>query len=303
IESALETVRLAAEAKSIAIETHVEAIAPVLGDATRLQQAIWNLLSNAIKFTPNGGRVTVRLEAIRDQAIGLSNGSTPNAFARLTVTDTGIGITSNFLPYVFYYFRQEDAATTRKFGGLGLGLAIVRNLVELHGGRVSASSQGEGQGATFTIQLPLMQTSRAQSKGEAIDLLLPGAAPLAGVQILLVDDEADTRDVIAYILEEAGAIFRSASSAIEALQAFEQAKPDVLVSDIGMPDMDGYMLIQQIRARSAAQNGRGTQAIALTAYAGELDQQRALAVGFQRHLAKPVEPDELVNAIAKLVKR
>jgi CheY-like chemotaxis protein len=264
-------------------------VGQVAGDSGRLQQVVWNLLSNAVKFTPSGGRVKVTLEQVASQA-------------QITVSDTGKGICPAFLPCVFDYFRQADSSTTRKFGGLGLGLAIVRHIVELHGGTVQAASLGEGQGATFTVRLPLLK-----DEGERItnDDYSPysssDASPLTSVRVLVVDDEADTRELIAVILQQAGADVRTVASAEEVLQTLAQSKIDVLVSDIGMAEMDGYTLLQQIRTLPSEQ--AGIPAIALTAYAGELNQQKALAVGFQRHLAKPVEPNELVIAVAALVEQ
>ncbi|KAF3890724.1 MULTISPECIES: ATP-binding protein [Nostocales] len=287
LRAAIETVRLAAEAKLIKIETNLSAnLGQILGDATRLQQIIWNLLSNAVKFTPEGGRVKVQLEPVDNQA-------------QITVVDTGKGIPANFLPYVFDYFRQADGSTTRQFGGLGLGLAIVRHLVELHGGTICAASRGEGLGATFTVRLPLIPI---QPMVEPADNLSEQALDLSGVQVLLVDDEADSRDFISFVLEQAGAKVIAATTAGEAFAAFTQSHPDAILSDIGMPDMDGYMLLQQIRALPVEQMGQ-IPALALTAYAGDFNQQKALQAGFQQHLAKPVEPEVLVAAIANLVKR
>ncbi|NDJ17490.1 ATP-binding protein [Myxacorys almedinensis] len=287
VESAIETVSLAAEAKAIEIQTLLEAeVGDVSGDPSRLQQIVWNLVSNAVKFTPSGGRVEVRLSRVDHQA-------------QITVIDTGKGISPEFLPHVFDYFRQADSATTRKFGGLGLGLAIVRHLVELHGGTVGVDSQGEGQGATFTVRLPLLATGDRQ--GNRAQQSLSSAAaeePLAGMRVLVVDDEIDMRDVIAFSLEQAGAEVIAVATAAEALVVLAQERPNILLSDIGMPDMDGYMLLRQVRALPLAQGGQ-TPAIALTAYAGEVDQQQALHAGFQQHLAKPVEPDVLVRAIAQ----
>ncbi|MEP1079149.1 ATP-binding protein [Leptolyngbya sp. PL-A3] len=285
IKSAIETVRLAAEAKSIAIETPLDStMGLVAGDATRLQQVVWNLLSNAVKFTPAGGQVTVRLEQVDHQA-------------RITVTDTGKGIAPDFLPYVFDYFRQADSATTRKFGGLGLGLAIVRHLVELHGGTIQADSSGEGLGATFTVHLPLMQASPPI---EQRSLSSQQFATLQGTHVLVVDDDTDTRDFIEFLLQQAGARVVASASAEAALTALMQFQPDVLVSDIGMPEMDGYTLMQRVRALPPEQGGQ-IPAIALTAYAGEFDQRQALSVGFQRHVPKPVEPEKLVEVIVSLL--
>lgn len=286
IGAAIETVRLAAEAKSVTVEAHLDAeVAQVLGDSTRLQQVVWNLLSNAVKFTPEGGRVEVRLGQIDRQA-------------QITVRDTGKGIGSDFLPYVFDCFRQADSATTRKFGGLGLGLAIVRHLVELHGGTVRAESQGEGLGATFTVRLPLMPTLPQANRN---DRLPQQSLDLNGIKILVVDDETDTRELVTFVLEQQGAKVTSASSAHEALRVLTQAKPDVLLSDIGMPDIDGYMLIQQVRMFASEQGGQ-IPAIALTAYAGDTNQQQVIAAGFQKHISKPIEPEALIQTIVSLIR-
>ncbi|MBD2014970.1 response regulator [Microcoleus sp. FACHB-53] len=289
IKAALETVRLAAEAKSIQIQTLFDpTIGQVLGDTARLQQVIWNLLTNAVKFTPEGGRVEVLLQQIGSQA-------------QIQVRDTGKGISPDFLPHVFEYFRQADATTTRTFGGLGLGLAIVRHLVELHGGTVSADSQGEGQGATFTVRLPLIKDKSDRSKAEGnFSPLVPQSSPLSGIRVLVVDDDTDSREFFAFVLEQLGAQVSTVTSAGEAIAFLEQSQPNILLSDIGMPDMDGYMLMRQIRAMPPEQGGQ-ILAIALTAYAGEIDRQQALAAGFQHHLAKPVEPNELVKVILNLL--
>ncbi|GAA6619063.1 ATP-binding protein [Scytonema sp. NUACC26] len=287
IEAAIETVRLAAQAKSIQIDTVFDSnTGLVLGDSARLQQAIWNLLTNAVKFTSPGGRVKIQLECI-------------DCRVQITVSDTGKGIHPDFLPYVFDYFRQADATTTRKFGGLGLGLAIVRHLVELHGGTVRAESPGEGLGATFTVSLPVLNEDNSIKDEDNSSLLAHEALPLSGMQVLVVDDEADSRELVTFILEQRGAIVTAVASALEALQIMAKTQPNVLVSDIGMPDMDGYMLVQQIRAMQSEQNSQ-LKAIALTAYAGEIDRQKALAVGFQDRVAKPVDPDRLVEAIISL---
>ncbi|MEG4107415.1 ATP-binding protein [Microcoleus sp. S13_C5] len=283
ISAAVETVRLAAEAKNIQLVLDfAPEVALVSGDAARLQQVVWNLLTNAVKFTPNNGQVTVELRQL-DQ------------LAQIRVIDTGKGINPQFLPHVFEYFRQEDGSTTRKFGGLGLGLAIARQIVEMHGGRVWAQSLGEEQGATFIVQLPTMkQTPSLVSESIPTQT---DAGLLSGIQILLVDDEPDTREFQAFLLEQNGAHVRAVASGKEALQALEQSIPDVLVSDIGMAEMDGYMLLQQIRSRPPNQGGT-IPAIALTAYATEIDRQQALQVGFQTHITKPVEPSVLVRAIS-----
>jgi PAS domain S-box-containing protein len=287
VDAAMETVGLAAQAKSIQMHTQLDSqVGKVSGDASRLQQIVWNLLSNAIKFTPQGGRVDIRLERI-------------GSHAQITVSDTGKGISKDFLPYVFDYFRQADATTTRNFGGLGLGLAIVRHLVELHGGTVQADSSGEGQGATFTVRLPLLVSpTESDRDSESPELSLN----LQGIEILVVDDDVDTRKLVAFLLEQYGAQVTAVGSASEALAALTQGVPDVLLSDIGMPEMDGYMLMQQVRKLPPEQGGQ-IRAIALTAYAGEMNYQQAIAAGFQSHLSKPVEPAELVDAIASLAQR
>ncbi len=285
IQSAIETVRLAAEAKAIQVQALLAPkVGQVAGDSTRLQQVIWNLLSNAVKFTPEGGQVNIQLKPV-------------GSHAQIIVSDTGQGIHPDFLPHVFDYFRQADAATTRNFGGLGLGLAIVHHLVELHGGTVVAESPGVGQGATFTIQLPLMPTQPTANQDSQ---LLAMSLDLSDIKILVVDDDTDTRELTAFLLEQYGARVTAVSSAQEALVALTRSKPHVLLSDIGMPNVDGYVLIQQVRTLPSEQGGQ-IPAIALTAYAGEINQQQALAAGFQKHISKPIEPRALVQAISSLV--
>ncbi|MBW4492914.1 MAG: PAS domain S-box protein [Oscillatoria princeps RMCB-10] len=296
IEAALNVVRQAAEAKGIHIETELDRHAGVvLADTNRLQQVVWNLLSNAIKFTPSGGRVTVRLEGAGD-------------CVQLQVSDTGIGISPDFLPFVFDRFRQADSSTTRSYGGLGLGLAIVRHLVEQHGGTVSAASPGEGQGATFAVKLPVAESGvgrRASGVGEEppvpFESAMP-AAPLSGLRILVVDDEADTREFLHAALENGGGAVQVVASAGEAIEAIAQSHPDILVSDIAMPGEDGYWLIRKVRALES-QGGRHILAVALTAYARASDVREALAAGFELHLPKPVDPAQLIAAIAKLAGR
>ncbi len=330
IRAALETVRLSAEAKQIAIDLNLpsttaegvsQEAATILGDAARLQQVIWNLLTNAIKFTPGGGRITVKLETVmgdgmikgRDDEKAPSYSPTlsvlepveklsyPLTYAQITITDTGKGINPEFLPYVFDYFRQEDGSTTRKFGGLGLGLAIVRQIVELHGGTVAAESQGENLGATFTVQLPIAQQAMTAT-AHPIQTRTATPQPLNNLKILVVDDDIDTLRFQEFVLEQNGASVIAVPSGKEALQIFAQSTPDVLVSDIGMAEMDGYMLIQQIRALPPEQGGT-IPAIALTAYAGEKDAQQAVAAGYQQHIPKPVAPEELVGAITMLLEQ
>jgi len=287
IAAAVETVRLTAEAKNILITLAIASpLTPVSGDVARLQQVVWNLLANAVKFTPNGGQVTVELRQLEQ-------------IAQLRVIDTGKGIHASFLPHVFEYFRQEDGSTTRRFGGLGLGLAIVRQIVEMHGGTVTAESQGENQGATFIVQLPVMQQA-APIVSERTRDQTETETPLENLQILLVDDDPDTRKFQAFLLQQHGAIVTAVDSGLAALQALEQFRPDVLVSDVGMAEIDGYMLIQQIRLRPTEQGGT-VLAIALTAYATEVDRQKALQAGFQAHITKPVEPEILVEAIISLL--
>ncbi|MDB9375805.1 PAS domain S-box protein [Nodularia sphaerocarpa] len=295
ISAALESVSLAAAAKEITIQTMLAAnIGQVTGDSVRLQQIVWNLLSNAVKFTSLGGKVEVRLEESA-------------SMAQIQVSDTGKGISPEFLPYIFDYFRQEDGSITRKFGGLGLGLAIVRQLVELHGGTVKAESSGEGQGATFTVRLPLCRsvaTSR-QTSPQPAEIVLDNTPPsttlnLNGMKILVVDDDADSRDFIAFVLKTYGAEVTKVASAWEAFEVIVQSRPDVLVSDIGMPLMDGYELLRKLRVLPPETGGQ-VPAIALTAFAAEYDQQQAIAAGFQMHIPKPVEPDTLAAAVVQLV--
>ncbi|MEH1866052.1 MAG: PAS domain S-box protein [Nostoc sp.] len=289
VEAALETVRLAAEAKSIQIQTIFDAsLGQVMGDPNRLQQVVWNLLSNAVKFTPTGGRVEIRLMEASNQI-------------QIQVSDTGKGINPDFLPFVFDYFRQADGTTTRTFGGLGLGLAIVRKVVEMHGGKVQAESAGEGLGATFTVEVPLLVRSEQVRREEKESLnSQPESSLLSDTQVLVVDDEPDIRDLVSFILQDYGVQVTSVSSAQEALKALSESIPDVLISDIGMPKTDGYMLMREVRSRSP-QEGGSVPAIALTAYAGEMNQQQALAAGFQMHISKPVDPDVLVKAIVDLI--
>lgn len=295
IEAAMNAVRPAAEAKGIRLETALDSSANVVsGDANRLQQVIWNLLSNAVKFTPDGGRIQAHLQHTR-------------SYVELKVMDTGQGISREFLPYVFDRFRQADSTTTRRHGGLGLGLAIVRHLVELHGGTVHAESPGEGQGATFTLKLPLLGMKQAAGEGRAQPAAEDGApvnrqTALGGLHVLVVDDEPDTLSMITTILEERKVKVTTALSAGEAIKAIERSMPDILVSDIGMPDADGYELIRMIRRLESKQGGN-IPAVALTAYAREEDRMRSLSAGYQIHLAKPVEPSELIAVIADLAER
>jgi PAS domain S-box-containing protein len=290
IETVLDSVRLAAEAKEIRLQASLDA-AVVTGDAARLQQVVWNLLTNAIKFTPKSGQIAVQL-------------APADGHAEITISDTGIGIAPDFLPFVFDRFRQADQTAGRLFGGLGLGLAIVRHLVELHGGTVAVKSAGEGQGATFKVCLPLNEIRSAD------DGLRPEtagaqeqAAILAGVRVLVVEDDADTRDYLALILNRSGADVELAADADAALKSFKQTPPDVLMSDIGMPGADGYELIRQVREFEAQHQRARTPALALTAYARPEDRVRAHAAGYESHLAKPIEPTALIDSLALLAGR
>jgi PAS domain S-box-containing protein len=297
IEAAVDSSRPSAEAKGIRLQTFLDPqAAPVSGDPDRFQQVIWNLLSNAIKFTPKGGRVQVRLERV-------------NSHVEISVSDTGQGIAPEFLPFVFERFRQGDSSTSRKYGGLGLGLAIVRQLVEMHGGTVSVVSPGENQGTTFTVSLPLAVV-HSQSFTEKSERVHPRAneqaigfdcpPQLKDLRVLVVDDEADARELLMTVLKQCQAEVKTVSSAAEALEEIEKFNPHILVSDIGMPGVDGYELIRQVRTREAAANRRRVPAVALTAYARVEDRLRALSAGFQMHVPKPVEPAELAAVIASL---
>lgn len=295
IHAAIDSVQLAADSKEVALEVTFDTSARhVLGDSSRLQQVVWNLLSNAIKFTPQGGRVTAKLERV---------GST----VQITVTDTGQGISHEFLPCVFERFRQLDASSTRRYGGLGLGLAIVRHLVELHGGTVTVDSAGEGCGATFTISLPApagkelksRQSARFETGDKYYDLKDKSLFSLKGVRVLLVDDDGDSLQFLWTLLDQQGAEIRLAQSAPKALEVLESYAPDVLVFDLAMPDEDGFSLIEKIRAREIGKKKR-VPAIALTAHVRVDDRVRALAGGFDLFVPKPVEVEELITAIANL---
>lgn len=296
IEAAVETVRPQAEASQVRIETLLDPLAgPVSGDPGRLQQIVWNLLANAVKFTPKGGKVQVLLERV-------------NSHIEISISDTGVGIRPEVLPYVFERFRQGDGSITRRFGGLGLGLSIVKHLVELHGGGVVAKSPGEGQGATFVVHLPV----KAVHAGGEGDRVHPAdAAPtrvafnpdeLHGIKVLVVDDEPDSRDLLRRVLEDSGALVLEAGDAQAALLAVQDHTPHVLVSDIGMPEVDGYELLRRIRKLGPA-NGGNLPAIALTAFARSEDRIRALRAGFAVHVSKPVEPSEIVATVASVAGR
>jgi signal transduction histidine kinase len=299
VGEALETVTPAAAAKGIRLEALLDpAAGPITGDPNRLQQVAWNLLSNAIKFTPREGRVQVRLETVHSNIT-------------LTVEDNGPGIDPAFLPHVFERFRQADGSSTRPHGGLGLGLAIVRHLVELHGGTVEATNRADAKGAIFRVILPRRSVSESEGKGErgpATELprapagdpaWLDKAPSLADTKVLVVDDEADARGLIQYVLERCGAQVRSAASAAEGLQVMQRWRPDVLLADVEMPGEDGYSLIARLRAL-APEAGGTIPAAALTGYASAQDRMKALQAGFQFHVAKPVQPAELATVVATL---
>jgi signal transduction histidine kinase/CheY-like chemotaxis protein len=292
IEAAIRTIQPGADAKGVRIEQMLDPLAgPVCGDPARLQQIMWNLLSNAVKFTPRGGKVQVVLERV-------------NSHLEITVADTGQGIPPEFLPYVFDRFRQADASTTRKHGGLGLGLAIVKQLVELHGGSVRVKSAGEGKGSSFIVHLPLTVIHPPAEPEDRFHPRTPSSEPqtvrpvrLDGISVLVVDDQTDALDLIRRVLEDCGAKVITSSSAAEALVILEREKPAVLLSDIGMPDMDGYEFLRKVRSLGADRGGQ-VAAVALTAFARSEDRTKALLSGFMVHVTKPVEPTELAATIA-----
>jgi CheY-like chemotaxis protein/anti-sigma regulatory factor (Ser/Thr protein kinase) len=289
--------QLAAESKGIRLEVTLDPSARrVSGDAGRLQQVVWNLLANAIKFTDEGGAVCVRLRRAGGDV-------------EVVVSDDGCGIEADFLPYIFERFRQADATTTRRHGGLGLGLAIVRHLVELHGGTVRAESGGEGQGSTFTVRLPVAPVYHAEEEGGRVHPAARSTLPsfelfdrLDGLRVLVVDDEPDTRETLKAGLGQCGAEVVAVASAAEALEAIEKSAPDLLISDIGMPEEDGYELMRRVRTLPPEVGGR-VPAIALTAYARTEDRMHALRAGYQMHVPKPVELAELAAVAASLVRR
>ena len=293
LESIVDGMRPAADARNIQLRTALDqSLDPIFGDPDRLQQVFWNLLSNAIKFTSQGGKVLVRLERA-------------DSNLEITISDTGQGIARELLPYVFDRFRQSDSSSSRTHGGLGLGLAIVRQLVELHGGTVSAESPGEGEGSTFKVRLPVRGVrhepdDRANCVVKIPDEVLTKPVPsLDGMNVLVVDDDWDSRELVTVVLKASGAEVVSVTSAIEALRELALRRFDVLLSDIGMAEMDGYALISQIRQLPAERGGK-IPAAALTAYAGIENQRRALSAGYQVHIPKPIGPSELVTAVARL---
>ena len=286
IGAAVEIVRPAADAKGVTLETVLDSSGLVSGDADRLQQVVWNLLSNAVKFTPRGGRVQVRLERV-------------TSHSELTVSDTGEGISKEFLPFVFDRFSQADSTSSRKHGGLGLGLGIVRHLVELHGGTVQAFSSGLDQGSTFVVRLPLIIVQPVPRLVEHGASARAELGDLSGVAVLVAEDNDDARKLLTAIFERCGATVEAAESVPAALERLSRFRPDIIVSDIEMPGEDGYSLITKVRAQETPE-GR-IPAIALTAYTRSPDRVRALAAGFQMHMGKPVEPTELVAAVKSLL--
>ncbi|MDT7689962.1 MAG: hypothetical protein QOE46_2721 [Acidobacteriota bacterium] len=296
IEAAVEATRPAAESKGIRLTTVLNPRAgPINGDADRLQQVVWNLLTNAIKFTPKDGQLLVKLESVASRV-------------EITVQDTGIGISPEFLPHIFDRFRQADPGTNRVHGGMGLGLSIVRQLVELHGGTVRAESEGEGKGSTFVVSLPFITLKEVPERTErpfsnAVAHLEIDCPPsLQGLRVLIVDDETDTRDMMRAVLEHCKVEVFTAGSTSEALEAIARFRPDVLISDLGMPEEDGYRLIAKVRALPAERGGQ-IPAAALTAYVRAEDRTRVLRAGFQLHVPKPFEPAELVAVVANLAGR
>jgi CheY-like chemotaxis protein len=292
----VEVVHLAAEAKGVRLEIVVDPVAgPVSGDPSRVQQMIWNLLSNAVKFTPKGGKVQVTVERV-------------NSHIEVSVSDTGQGIDPEFLPHVFDRFSQEDQSTTRRQVGLGLGLAIVKNLAELHGGSVRAKSAGVGQGSTFIICLPI-SVVRTLTAGEqrhhptaAIEGIDPPCPDLGGVHVVVVDDDPDALELVKRVLEKCHATVTICESGAACIESLSALHPTVLITDIGMPEMDGYTLIKAVRALPAEAGGT-TPAIALTAHARSEDRRRAMLYGFDVHIARPVEPSELLAVVARLARR
>jgi CheY-like chemotaxis protein/anti-sigma regulatory factor (Ser/Thr protein kinase) len=286
-------VKLSADAKEIRLRTIVDPSAgPVFGDPNRLQQIVWNLLSNAVKFTPKRGKIDVLVTRV-------------NSHVEVTVSDSGTGISPEFMPHVFERFRQSDASPTRKHGGLGLGLAIVKQLVELHGGTVRVESAGTGQGAIFTVSLPLgavRDDGKREHPTARRMAVFQDEVDLAGIKALVIDDEPDARDLINWVLANSRAEVVTAASASEGLSLLKSERPDIVISDIGMPEKDGYYFIREVRQLALPEGGK-TPAIALTAFARSEDRTRALLAGYQIHLAKPIEPQELLATVASLVGR
>ncbi|HTE52631.1 MAG TPA: ATP-binding protein [Kofleriaceae bacterium] len=293
VEAALDSVGPSIDAKGIVVRKTIDLSAgPLVGDPNRLQQVVWNLLTNAVKFTPKGGKIDVLVQRV-------------SSHVEITVHDSGMGISPEFLPHMFERFRQADSSTTRKYGGLGLGLSIVKQLVELHGGNVKAASAGPGQGATFVVSLPLRavrdasESSCEHPTGRGLPRVGGPEVSLAGITVLVIDDEPDARELVKMVLTEADAVVHTAASADEGLAMVKLHRPAVIVSDIGMPDRDGYQFIRDVRGLQAGEGGR-TPAIALTAFARSEDRTRAMLAGYQVHVSKPIEPQELVATIKSL---
>jgi len=293
INAAVDALRFAAEARNIRIQTVLDSHAgPVAGDFERLQQVVWNLLSNAIKFTPKNGRVQMVLERV-------------NSHIEIRISDNGRGIKPDFLPFIFERFSQAETGTTRLQGGLGMGLAISKAIVELHGGNITAFSEGEGKGSTFTVSIPVMPVSKQSASIERVhprawtEISLECPPEISGLKVLVVDDDADTCELIRFVLEQCGGVVTTVADAESAMEAFHATRPAIMISDIGLPEVDGYELLRRIR-EDERQTGRKTPAVALTAFARIEDRVKALAAGYQMHVAKPVEPGELLTIVASL---
>jgi signal transduction histidine kinase/ActR/RegA family two-component response regulator len=292
VQQAVDVIQPSAEARGVKILTTLDAVGCVLGDARRLQQVVWNLVSNAVKFTPRGGTVRVELQA-------------EGEYARISVSDTGVGIRAELLPQLFERFRQGDSSITRQFGGLGLGLALVRNLVEMHGGSVSGHSDGEGQGATFSVRIPLMSSGddgplplvrSVDSNWGALDAK---TLSLQGTRVLVVEDDADTSELLKRFLEEQGVQVQWTNDALAALDLVRGFAPQVIISDIGLPNLDGYELMRRVR-RLPPSEGGAVPSIALTAFARPEDRAQALEAGYSMHLTKPLVPSKVISAVARL---
>ncbi|HKY37519.1 MAG TPA: ATP-binding protein [Polyangiaceae bacterium] len=288
VRAVIEQNEPAARAKNLRVEAELDpAAGVVVADATRIRQVVWNLLSNAVKFTPEGGRVTVSLARTGDDV-------------RIRISDTGAGIPPDFLPYIFDRFRQYEAAITRKYGGLGLGLTICKQLVEMHGGTIRAESAGANEGATFTVTLPMPAVRRQARRSGVTGEVSTNTRPLGGKTILLVEDDPATQDALGLVLQQAGASVKTASSGTEAVDLYRDFRPQIVLSDIGLPDTNGYRLLDRIRAFERDQKLPAASAVALTAYDREEDRRRAADAGFGIHLAKPIDADELVSVLATL---
>ena len=286
INAAVDALRFAAEARNIRIQTVLDSHAgPVAGDFERLQQVVWNLLSNAIKFTPKGGRVQMVLERV-------------NSHIEIRISDNGRGIKPDFLPFIFERFSQAETGTTRLQGGLGMGLAISKAIVELHGGNITAFSEGEGKGSTFTVNIPVMPVNKQPASIERVhpsrgwtEISLECPPEISGLKVLVVDDDADTCEMIRFVLEQCGGVVTTVADAESAIEAFQATRPTIMISDIGLPEVDGYELLRRIRDEER-QTGRKTPAVALTAFARIEDRVKALAAGYQMHVARAAHPAE-----------